>query len=122
MTAPITFTFDIEDHRPDPSAELRYPAATRRLLDFLAARSITATFFVVGIVAEAQPDLVRDIAGAGHEVALHSWQHTPLVDQDAASFRAETARGKALLEDLTGAPVAGYRAPTFSLVASTTWA
>ena len=122
MTAAITFTLDLEDHRPDEQAELRYPSVTRSILEHLAARDITGTFFVVGVVAEAEPDLVRDIAAAGHEVALHGWRHIPLVDHTPDSMRDDITRGKAFLEDLTGGPVVGYRAPTFSLVESTTWA
>lgn len=122
MSAPVTFTLDLEDHRPDEHAPIRFPDATRRMLDFLAERSIVGTFFVVGVVAEAHPDLVREIAGAGHELALHSWQHVPLVDQDPVGFRADVAKGKRTVEDIAGTEVVGYRAPTFSLVPSTTWA
>src|SRR5262249_30199545 len=49
-------------------------------------------------------------------------RHVPLPRLEPATFRAETARGRALLEDLTGAPVTGFRAPTFSLVPETRWA
>ena len=122
MSGAITFTLDLEDHRPDEQAELRYPSVTRSILEHLADRGITGTFFVVGVVAEAEPGLVRDIAAAGHEVALHGWRHIPLVEHTPDSMRDDITRGKAFLEDLTGGPVVGYRAPTFSLVESTTWA
>lgn len=121
-TSPITFTLDLEDHRPDEHAELRYPAATRTVLAHLAAHDITATFFVIGEVAREQPDLVREVAAAGHEVALHGWQHVPLVEHDPASFRRDITQGRDLLQELTGQPVVGYRAPTFSLVPDTLWA
>ena len=120
--AAITFTLDLEDHRPDEDAELRYPTVTRTILAHLADRQITGTFFVVGIVAEAEPDLVREIAAAGHEIALHGWRHVPLVEHTPASMREDVVRGKAFLEDLTGEACVGYRGPTFSLVPSTTWA
>ncbi len=120
--APVTFTLDLEDHRPDDAATLRYPSVTRDILEHLATHDITGTFFVVGVVAEAQPALVQEIAAAGHEIALHGWRHIPLVELDPASMRADVQRGKAFLEELTGTPVVGYRAPTFSLVASTVWA
>ncbi len=122
MPAPITFTLDLEDHRPDESAELRYPTVTHEILEHLAARGITGTFFVVGVVAQDQPALVRAIADAGHEIALHGYRHIPLVEHDAASFRNDITRGRALLEDIIGAPVVGYRAPTFSLIRETVWA
>lgn len=122
MTDAITVTVDLEDHRRDASIAPRFPAATRAILEHLDRVGIRATFFVVGVVAAAQPELLTEIAAAGHEVALHCWQHIPLVEHDAASFLADITKGKAFLEDLAGAPVVGYRAPTFSLVASTTWA
>jgi polysaccharide deacetylase family protein (PEP-CTERM system associated) len=83
---------------------------------------VRGTCFVVGELAAAHPDLVRDVAAAGHEVALHGWHHVPLTDLDAATFSAGTRRGKTLLEDLTGRPVVGYRAPSFSLVPASSWA
>ncbi len=122
MRGPVTFTLDLEDHRPDDSFPLRYPTVMREVLAFLAERNVVGTVFVVGVVAEAQPDLVREVAAAGHEIALHSWAHTHLTDQTPEVFAAETRRGKALLEDLAGAPVVGFRAPTFSLVPDSLWA
>lgn len=122
MSGAITFTLDLEDHRPDESAELRYPRVTRMVLEHLAGQGITGTFFVVGVVAEAEPALVREVAAAGHEIGYHTWDHTPLVARDDASLREDLRRGKGLLEELTGEAVVGFRAPTFSLVASTSWA
>jgi polysaccharide deacetylase family protein (PEP-CTERM system associated) len=124
VPAPITFTLDLEDHRPAGRAgfEPRYPAVTRLILERLADRAVTGTFFVVGEVAEADPGLVREVAAAGHEVALHGWRHVPLTGLDADRLRADVRRGRAVLEDLTGQPVAGFRAPTFSLTAATVWA
>jgi polysaccharide deacetylase family protein (PEP-CTERM system associated) len=120
--APVTFTLDLEDHRPSPDAEERYPALTRQVLDFLDARDARGTFFVVGETAEAHPELVGEIAARGHEVGLHGWRHQPLTELTAESFRADVSRGKALLEELGGAPVQGFRAPTFSLVPDSRWA
>ncbi|MDQ1429451.1 MAG: peptidoglycan-N-acetylglucosamine deacetylase [Actinomycetota bacterium] len=121
-TGPITFTLDLEDHRPSDAAEDRAPMLTREVLGFLDARDVRGTFFVVGETAVAHPDLVTEVAARGHEVALHGWSHTPLTELDAATLRADLRRGKALLEDLTSAPVHGFRAPIFSLVASSRWA
>ena len=58
----VTFTLDLEDHRPSPDAEERYPALTREVLDFLDARDARGTFFVVGETADDHPDLITDIA------------------------------------------------------------
>jgi peptidoglycan-N-acetylglucosamine deacetylase len=121
----VTFTLDLEDHRPADALEKdgeRYPALTRRVLDFLDARDVRGTFFVVGQVAEAQPDLVQEVSTRGHEIGLHGWRHVPLTDLDASQLRDDVARGKALLEDLTGRAVTGFRAPMFSLVQQSRWA
>ena len=122
MAAPVTFTLDLEDHREHDGQELRYPHLTREVLDFLDARDVRGTFFVVGEVAKAEPALVREIAARGHELGLHGWRHVPLTELDPATFRADVTRGKALLEDLGGASVGGFRAPTFSLVPESRWA
>ena len=119
---PITFTLDLEDHRPSDAVEDRSPTLTREVLDFLDARDVRGTFFVVGETAVAHPDLVTEVAARGHEVGLHGWSHTPLTELDPATLRADLTRGKALLEDLTTIPIQGFRAPIFSLVASTRWA
>jgi polysaccharide deacetylase family protein (PEP-CTERM system associated) len=118
----VTFTLDLEDHRPSDDAEVRFPQVTRQVLDFLGARGVRGTFFVVGELAERHPDLVRDVAARGHELGLHGWRHVPLTQLDAVDLREGAARGKALLEDLGGRPVTGFRAPIFSLVAGSRWA
>jgi polysaccharide deacetylase family protein (PEP-CTERM system associated) len=121
MPAPVTFTLDVEDY-PGPDGVARAPKVTREILEFLDRHNAKGTFFIVGELAAEQPDLVRDIAARGHELGLHAWSHTALVDIDATTFRDETKRGKDLLEDLGGTEVLGFRAPTFSLVPETVWA
>ncbi len=122
MTPPFTFTFDVEDHRPDETTELRLLDATHRVLDFCAERSIVGTVFVVGEVARDHPGLIREIAAQGHELALHGWSHTPVTGLSPEDFREQTARGRDLLAEVAGQEVVGYRAPTFSLVPETVWA
>lgn len=119
-TPPLTLSFDLEDHRPkgEPWPE-RFTEHTHLLLDWLDERSITATVFVVGTLAEANPHLVREVVDRGHELALHSWTHTQLTLQTPDQFREDVRRGKGVLEDLTGQPLLGYRAPTASLVRRT---
>jgi polysaccharide deacetylase family protein (PEP-CTERM system associated) len=95
---------------------------THRLLALFARHGVKATFFVLGWVAERQPALVREIASTGHEVACHGWSHQLVYSQDRDVFREETLRSKALLEDLLGAPVAGYRAASYSVTADSLWA
>ena len=107
----------------DPArADPQLAAATQPVLDLLARRRVRATFFVVGEVLEREPDLVRRIAGSGHEVGCHGWSHRPLWDLDPASFREELARFRAAMAQLGLPPAVGYRAPTFSLGPGTAWA
>ncbi len=122
MTPPLTFTFDVEDHRPDHQTELRLLDATHRVLDFCAERSIVGTVFVVGEVVADHPSLIREIAAQGHELGLHGWSHTPVTQLTPGDFREQTARGRDLLSEVAGQAVVGYRAPTFSLVPETVWA
>jgi polysaccharide deacetylase family protein (PEP-CTERM system associated) len=118
---PVTFTLDVEDHRPHDGWPERFPALTREVLAFVAERGVRGTVFVVGEIGESHPTLVRDIAAAGHEVGLHAWRHVPLTEVDPDAFREETRKGKAVLEDVLGADVVGFRAPTASVQAATAW-
>ena len=95
---------------------------TRRMLKQLDRHDVHATFFVLGWVAARYPELVREIHAAGHEVASHGWDHRLVYEQTPAEFEADVSRAKSLLEDLTGAPVYGYRAPSFSIVPRSWWA
>ena len=96
--------------------------ATIWLLEQLAEQGIQATFFVVGELACDQPELVKEIHRAGHELASHGWDHRRVHHFTPQAFREDLRRSKEVLEDLTGAPVLGYRAPTFSVVRQTAWA
>lgn len=93
-----------------------------RLLDLFAAHGAHATFFTLGWVAERYPALVRRIVDEGHELASHGHDHRRVTSLDAAGFRADLQRAKAVLEDVGGTAVRGYRAPSFSIDASTPWA
>jgi len=119
--APITFTLDLEDYAA-AGTPARALAIVPRVLELLAEQDVLGTFFIVGELAESEPALVKTIAGAGHEIALHGYRHVPLPQLSPATFRTETARGREVLEDLSGAPVTGYRAPSFSLVPESRWA
>lgn len=122
MASPVSFTLDLEDHRPDASAELRFPEVMGRVLDWLDEQNVSGTVFVVGEVAADQPDLVAEVAARGHEVGLHAWRHVPLTEVGPDRFGEETRRGKQVVEDITGRAVVGFRAPTFSLVPASAWA
>ena len=102
--------------------ESRVCANTERLLRLFEAHGVTATFFVLGCVAEHFPGLVTNIARLGHEIASHGYDHRLVYDQTALAFREDVRRAKAVLEDLTGAAVDGYRAPSYSITERTPWA
>jgi polysaccharide deacetylase family protein (PEP-CTERM system associated) len=95
---------------------------TERLLDIFAETEVQATFFTLGWVAERHPALVRRIVADGHELASHGSGHARVDRQSPEAFRADVRRGKQVLEDIGGAPVRGYRAPTFSIGHSSKWA
>ncbi len=122
MSSTIAFTLDLEDHRPDRSVEPRYGLITERLLDDLDAWGVRGTVFVVGELIDEAPDLIRSIGARGHEIGLHGADHRPLPEVGAQRFRDATAKATEALAALTGSPVAGFRAPIFSLVQDTAWA
>jgi polysaccharide deacetylase family protein (PEP-CTERM system associated) len=102
--------------------ESRVEASTERVLDLLATHRARATFFVLGEVGSGHPDIVRNIARAGHEVACHGYHHDLVSGQSPATFRSQVRRAKAVLEDVGGQPVLGYRAPSFSIGPAERWA
>lgn len=95
---------------------------TRRLLDLFDETGARATFFTLGCVAREHPALVRDIAARGHEVASHGMDHRMLTELTPDEFLAQARDSRALLEDLGGERVLGYRAPSYSVGRSTLWA
>lgn len=127
-------TIDVEDYfhvaalsqsiRPDQwnNMEYRAEASTRRLLDLFAAKGVHATFFILGWVAKRSPELVKEIQRGGHEIASHGMSHQLIYKQTPEVFAQETRDSKALLEDLTGEPVLGYRAATYSITKRSLWA
>lgn len=92
------------------------------LLDLLNRYEARATFFVLGWVAKRQPELIRTIARAGHEIASHGWDHVRVTEQTPVQFRESIRSTKNLLEAITGASVLGFRAPSFSIVPGREWA
>ena len=127
----ILFTADIEDWYHAESlhgfvdresarrTNSRVEINTDRLLQLLDDHGGKATFFILGEAAESSPSLVRRIADGGHEIASHGYDHQLVFRQTPREFGRDITRAKALLEDVTGKGVRGYRAPKFSL---TDWA
>ena len=102
--------------------ESRVARQVGSLLQLLDQHGAHATFFVLGWVAARHVELVRTIARAGHEIASHGWDHVRVTHQTPRQFRQSIRRAKAVLEDISGVPVLGFRAPSFSIVAGREWA
>ena len=94
----------------------------QRLLALFAQHQAHATFFTLGWIAERYPQLVRDIVAGGHELASHGYGHLRASEQSRPDFTQDVQRAKALLEDIGGRPVRGYRAPSFSIGHTNPWA
>jgi peptidoglycan-N-acetylglucosamine deacetylase len=127
-------TFDIEDwfHLvgiravEDPESWTRLPTLvverTRFILRLLEEHSTRATFFVLGWVAERYPEIVRDIAAGGHELASHGAMHVPVWKQSRQEFRDDVRRSLDAIARGTDRAVLGYRAPSFSITPGVEWA
>ncbi len=122
-----SFTIDVEDwfhvsafrhhiRREEwPECDWRVERNMERLLGLMADANLRATCFVLGWVAERSPTLVRRIAEAGHEVASHGQEHELVYDLTPEQFRKGLRRSIDTLRQVTGAPVRGFRAASFSL-------
>lgn len=119
---PLTVTFDLEDNRRSTDQEERFVRMSHRFLEYAAERDITATVFIVGEIARTHPELIRAVAAAGHEIALHGLRHVTLETVGPEHLGDELRQGRALLEDIAQVPVRGFRAPIFSLTPSMAWA
>lgn len=104
------------------SRECRVEANVDRILALLARHDTRATFFTLGWVAERYPQLVRRIVAGGHELASHGHGHERASDLSRDAFTQDIVRAKALLEDVGGVSVQGYRAPSFSIGHGNLWA
>jgi polysaccharide deacetylase family protein (PEP-CTERM system associated) len=102
--------------------ESRIERCMERTLALLDQGRVRITFFILGEVAAAHPGIVTRVAAAGHEVACHGYHHELVSHLTPDAFRADLRRAKALLEDLAGQPVIGYRAPSFSIQRDQAWA
>ncbi len=136
MRSPIrnAMTVDVEDYfqvsafAPHisrdswPSLPCRVEANIDRILALMDAEQIKGTFFTLGWIAERYPAMVKRIVANGHELASHGYAHLRASDQSADEFRQDVSRSKALLEDIGGQAVLGYRAPSFSIGTPNLWA
>jgi polysaccharide deacetylase family protein (PEP-CTERM system associated) len=95
---------------------------TAKLLSLLGSADCRATFFTLGWIAQRYPDLIRQIADQGHEIACHSHLHRLVYSLTPEEFRDDTRTAKMILEDASGSLVQGYRAPSFSITRDSSWA
>ncbi|TBL77485.1 DUF3473 domain-containing protein [Paenibacillus thalictri] len=117
-------TFDIEEwfHAnydnvvPDLSKGSSFRAHMDTLLRLCSEAGCKGTFFVLGCIGENYPDVVRAIADEGHDVASHGYGHELAYKQTYEEFKADVKKSVDILENLTGKPVLGYRAPSWSIV------
>lgn len=128
------FSVDVEDYFQvvafervvDQGAWGRYPsrveANTDRLLELLDQQGIHGTFFTLGWLAVRYPNLVRRIAGQGHEVASHGYWHRRVHTLTPDEFRSDIREARLAIEDASGQPCVGFRAPSFSIVPGCEWA
>jgi polysaccharide deacetylase family protein (PEP-CTERM system associated) len=103
----------------------RWPGFERqfvRVLELLDSLRASATFFVLGITARNYPDLVRELATRGEDLAIHGFEHAPVFRQTRDEFRRDVTSSLELLESISGRRAIGYRAPAFSLTRETPWA
>jgi len=127
-------TIDVEDyfqvsafaqHIPRADWET-LPSRLERNLDLilrlLAGAEVNATFFTLGWIAERYPQLIRRIVAEGHELASHGYAHHRATEQSQKAFLADIRLAKAILEDVSGRQIKGYRAPSFSIGAGNPWA
>ncbi len=92
-----------------------------KIIDYLIEHKKSATFFVVGELAEQYPDLVRRMSDSGFEVGAHGYQHRHLGRVSVQEGRNEISQSKSILEDITGRQVVGFRAPSWSAQRSDDW-
>lgn len=136
MSVPIVnaMTVDVEDYfqvsafephvqrQQWSSLPCRVEANVDRILELFDAHAVRGTFFTLGWVAERYPELIRRIVDNGHELASHGWEHVRVNTQSPVEFRKDIIRTRELLENLSGKPVIGYRAASFSIDSKTPWA
>jgi len=127
-------TFDLEEYfhvsaysdrlRPEDwdSFPSRVSESMDWILEMLAIHDCRATFFVLGWLAQRRPEIVRRVSAAGHEIACHSFLHRRVFQMTQQEFREDTLQAKAIIEDIIGRKVVGYRAPSFSITRNSLWA
>lgn len=127
MTVDVEDYFQVSAFAPHISRESwdSLPCRVERNIDRILAlfeqQNVKATFFTLGWIAERYPAMIRRIVDGGHELASHGYGHLRASDQSEEEFRQDVCSSKAILEDIGGQPVIGYRAPSFSIGTDNLW-
>jgi polysaccharide deacetylase family protein (PEP-CTERM system associated) len=104
------------------SRECRIESSLRRILALCRNHGAKGTFFTLGWIARRYPKLVREIVSDGHELASHGYDHLRADRVGRDVFARDISDAKKVLEDISGQPVHGYRAPCFSISQDNLWA
>lgn len=131
---PNAMTVDVEDYfqvsafdsvvsRNDwATMPARLPRNVDRILSLFDSENVKATFFTLGWVCDKFPEIVREIAAEGHEIASHGQEHSRVGSMNREQLRNDVEGTRKRLEDVSGTAVIGYRAPSFSISSETLWA
>ena len=83
-------------------------AYTKPILDALAAHCTKATFFMVGRMALADPQMVKHVAELGHTVGTHTWSHANLHQIGPAAAEVEVEMGISAVQNALGRPITPF--------------
>lgn len=118
----VTGFADVVDRAKWHEYPVRFQIGMRKILTILDRHEVKATFFFLGWIADRYPEAVADVAGRGHEVAIHGYAHRLVYRQHPHEFAEDLKRALAAIRKTYAGPILGYRAPTFSIRADTLWA
>ncbi len=120
------FSVDLEDARENVLNGWQYkervPAITHQFLTWLEKNNFNCTFFTVGKIAEQYPELIKEIVLKGHEIACHSYEHTPVDKLGKENFKKDLDKNISALLKAGVNDIKGFRAPVFSITEKTPWA
>lgn len=113
---------NVVDKKDWDSISLRVGDNTNRLLDLFAEYDVKATFFTLGWVGKRCPSVIKRIVDEGHELASHGLAHQRATQMSQQALHEDIRSSKEILEDISSVQLLGYRAPSFSINDSNTWA
>lgn len=92
------------------------------IFEILSKNKCSATFFVVGWIAEKYPEIIKRINNNGYEIGSHTNRHQLVYSQSPQIFNDDLSKSIKTLEDITGKKIKYFRAPGFSITSNTKWA